>query len=257
MRKNCNFCEKELDSLLPFKCRYCGELFCNDHYLPENHRCSKLPPPRSLIKHPHKPLIEPDVEEIKVPTLETETIQESDVDTEPKAKTKEKMEKQKKPERRKTIKEYLNFLPKIHLSNTAKIFYVALIVFLILHLILMAISSKEIWIIYIIALCIAEIAGLLWLLFKLDRISIHTNLRLWGLKILAGIIFFCGMCLFVLILFSAMIVFIFSPFFVHSDQTMMLLQSLPIYIPALGLTGIGAYLEFKFRRGSGIIVYRG
>ncbi|MBL7169513.1 MAG: hypothetical protein ISS48_00665 [Candidatus Aenigmarchaeota archaeon] len=41
MNNYCAYCGKELEEL-PFKCRYCGEYFCVDHQLPENHACSGL-----------------------------------------------------------------------------------------------------------------------------------------------------------------------------------------------------------------------
>jgi len=36
----CQFCGKE--EFMPFTCRYCGQQFCGEHRLPENHFCSKL-----------------------------------------------------------------------------------------------------------------------------------------------------------------------------------------------------------------------
>jgi len=36
----CAMCGKEVT--LPFKCKYCGQLFCDDHRLPENHSCGGL-----------------------------------------------------------------------------------------------------------------------------------------------------------------------------------------------------------------------
>ncbi|MEM2093124.1 MAG: AN1-type zinc finger domain-containing protein [Candidatus Bathyarchaeia archaeon] len=36
----CRKCGK--DVVLPFKCPYCGEYFCSEHRLPENHDCSQL-----------------------------------------------------------------------------------------------------------------------------------------------------------------------------------------------------------------------
>jgi len=41
MNQYCTYCGKELKGL-PYKCRYCGEYFCVDHQLPENHACSGL-----------------------------------------------------------------------------------------------------------------------------------------------------------------------------------------------------------------------
>ena len=32
---------------MPFKCSYCGQIFCEDHRLPENHMCPNLPKERS------------------------------------------------------------------------------------------------------------------------------------------------------------------------------------------------------------------
>lgn len=36
----CQLCNKEVD--LPFTCSYCGQTFCAEHRLPENHRCPAL-----------------------------------------------------------------------------------------------------------------------------------------------------------------------------------------------------------------------
>lgn len=36
---HCEFCGKEI-GYLPFKCKYCGSIFCKVHRLPENHACS-------------------------------------------------------------------------------------------------------------------------------------------------------------------------------------------------------------------------
>jgi len=33
----CAFCKREV--VLPFKCNYCGQTFCDEHRLPENHLC--------------------------------------------------------------------------------------------------------------------------------------------------------------------------------------------------------------------------
>lgn len=44
----CEYCGKEVD--MPFKCPYCGGLFCADHRLPENHDCPKLHLARRPLK---------------------------------------------------------------------------------------------------------------------------------------------------------------------------------------------------------------
>lgn len=43
----CEACGRVISSL-PFKCRYCGGVFCAHHHLPENHSCPALP----LIRQP-------------------------------------------------------------------------------------------------------------------------------------------------------------------------------------------------------------
>ncbi|TFG01394.1 MAG: hypothetical protein EU542_07015 [Promethearchaeota archaeon] len=35
----CEFCGEEI-GFLPFKCKYCGGIFCKEHRLPENHECT-------------------------------------------------------------------------------------------------------------------------------------------------------------------------------------------------------------------------
>ena len=37
----CHFCKKKLDEF-PFTCKFCGNEFCSDHRLPENHKCIGL-----------------------------------------------------------------------------------------------------------------------------------------------------------------------------------------------------------------------
>ena len=33
----CYFCDEKVS--MPYKCKYCNNLFCDDHRLPENHDC--------------------------------------------------------------------------------------------------------------------------------------------------------------------------------------------------------------------------
>lgn len=36
----CSFCEQHVT--MPYKCKYCGKLFCDEHRLPENHDCAGI-----------------------------------------------------------------------------------------------------------------------------------------------------------------------------------------------------------------------
>ncbi len=38
--ESCYYCGAETD--LPFECNYCKDKFCDEHRLPESHRCVKL-----------------------------------------------------------------------------------------------------------------------------------------------------------------------------------------------------------------------
>ena len=40
LKGSCSNCKKEIS--LPFKCKYCVNLFCEDHRLPENHICEGI-----------------------------------------------------------------------------------------------------------------------------------------------------------------------------------------------------------------------
>ncbi|MEM2987631.1 MAG: AN1-type zinc finger domain-containing protein [Candidatus Bathyarchaeia archaeon] len=44
----CQKCAKE--TVLPFKCPYCGGYFCTEHRLPENHECPKIESARAPVK---------------------------------------------------------------------------------------------------------------------------------------------------------------------------------------------------------------
>lgn len=41
MKSKCSHCHKEIENM-PFTCRRCGEIFCSDHRLPDDHECEVL-----------------------------------------------------------------------------------------------------------------------------------------------------------------------------------------------------------------------
>jgi hypothetical protein len=253
MQKHCKQCERELDSLLPFQCKRCNQYFCEEHRLPEQHNCANIKTSWDSWKKRQRKL--QDIPEERHTTHYTpiQNVQKANYVY---PREDNLMERRYQSYGGKLKNKYRS-LPKLHLSNLAMFFFGALIFFLILHLILMVVTSKELWIIYIVILCVAEVIGLLWLLFKLDRISTHNTLRLWGLRILAGIIAFFGIYILILLWISSMLYSMFYPFYPKMDSTITFLSYLPFLIPGIGLAGIGAYLEFKFKLGSGVIVYRG
>jgi hypothetical protein len=59
---SCDYCGKDID--LPFKCKFCGGIFCSSHRLPEAHECTGLEEykerskgERELIYEPFRPQI--------------------------------------------------------------------------------------------------------------------------------------------------------------------------------------------------------
>ena len=270
-----------------FRCPFCGRYFCKEHLKPKvpsaapfrttdresmmewhkkgGHPCPDYVDMQEIKKRVEKEKIGQAFESLSrtpIPVTKEEKIESPTV-----SYKRESSVKKRKPYR--GTRRGSKRLTKIHkplkiiltrLSTTAKIFYISLIIFIILHVILMYISSRELQILYIIFLCATEIAGLLWLLFKLDRIRIHTTLRLWGLRILAALIAASGISILILLLTVSMnlyFLFLFNPTLNQVDSLVALLSFLPIFIPGIGLLGVGAYLEFKFKRGAGIIVFRG
>ena len=49
----CHFCGKILHEI-PYRCQRCGNIFCSDHHLPENHNCSRHPHPKYCANCGHK-----------------------------------------------------------------------------------------------------------------------------------------------------------------------------------------------------------
>jgi len=58
MPKSCHHCGKEIGDPIPFKCRRCNEIFCIDHFLPENHKCHDLSRKKRVEQEPTKILEE-------------------------------------------------------------------------------------------------------------------------------------------------------------------------------------------------------
>lgn len=40
---NCSFCGRKIEGYSFWRCHYCGEYFCGEHRLPENHNCIGVP----------------------------------------------------------------------------------------------------------------------------------------------------------------------------------------------------------------------
>jgi len=55
MKMSCEFCDKGIDDLNSYFCKYCKRWFCEKHRLPENHKCIGKPknnlPPAGRINY--------------------------------------------------------------------------------------------------------------------------------------------------------------------------------------------------------------
>ena len=38
----CGYCGKKIEGVLPHKCKFCGQIHCHNHLLPESHDCMGL-----------------------------------------------------------------------------------------------------------------------------------------------------------------------------------------------------------------------
>jgi len=143
---------------------------------------------------------------------------------------------------------------RISVPFRVKFFLGSLILYLFLYfMVLPNYENEQLTIFAWIVFYALEISGLYVLLKALDGISIHSTLRLWGMRLLAA--FIMGVALYVgfMYWFSMSIFIAVSPEAAGALSTT--LTNLAFVILVLGLLIIGGYLEFKFMMGSGEIVY--
>ena len=49
----CEYCGRKIESI-PFKCRYCNLIYCEEHRIPEEHMCTSMVKPKSVtLKKTH------------------------------------------------------------------------------------------------------------------------------------------------------------------------------------------------------------
>jgi len=109
--------------------------------------------------------------------------------------------------------------------------------------------------VYLLALITAGFLD--WKIFqKVSRISVHTDARLFGLKLLSGLIAGVGGVLLAVLFFIAFPLFLnpFNPPWSPTDPPVIAVEIF-IGVFALGLILIASFLGFKFMRKSGVIIY--
>jgi len=99
--------------------------------------------------------------------------------------------------------------------------------------------------------------GALYLIYKLfimsSRIQVTSDLRLWGLRILSGVVFLVGL----LLLVGAFMSYAFSAFTPEKLDNPAYTSVFVFFgVFGLGLMLLSSYLMFRFTLKSGVIVYR-
>ena len=134
---------------------------------------------------------------------------------------------------------------------------IPLLIILILVVEFFVLRSLFDYTIYILAAIVAIFLD--WKIFqRVSRIRVHTDARLFGLKLLSGLIAGAGGVLLV-VLFFMVFPFFWNPFNPPWSPTnppvTVIVAEIFIGTFALGLILVGAFLEFKFMRRAGIIIF--
>jgi len=124
MQKHCKKCDKELDYLLPFQCKYCNNYFCEEHRLPENHNCKNVKISWDSWKKRQKKLQNIPEERHSSQRIPIQSTPETDY-VKPRKDNLIERRYQSYGGRQKFRK-----LSTLHLSNLTKVFFGALIIFI-------------------------------------------------------------------------------------------------------------------------------
>jgi len=165
---------------------------------------------------------------------------------------------------------------KTHLPTYFLISLIAMILIGIIHqFFIISIATIDLSFFFYIFELIVVGYIILWLLKKFDRIKVHSDMRLFGLRILSGILSFIGLyLLFMFMIFGFPIIFssptslkqiyslmglggIYSVFSFGEDFRLPLTGVIVFLGIILGLVIIGGYLFFKFKRRTGPFVWFG
>jgi hypothetical protein len=263
MQRQCQTCGKELTSLVPWQCKRCGNYYCGDHRLPEKHNCIASPK-RSSMKDWKKQQekFREHRDEDRIYTPKKSTYHKDNSHRRYKKEPREYHKKRRRP------RQYTLWQTIRYKFRRAKVpFWMYIIILMIVIAIVnifyeVKILSIDITILFYILEIILISIVMFKILIKLDSIYVDSDLRLFGLRILSGLVSFIGFIILFYFVF-------FAPIFSLIDRGMynaVFFGSL-INLPYLGyfiyivvsfsLIIIGAYLFFKFQRRTGQIVWFG
>lgn len=240
----CSYCGAVIEKL-PYRCSYCGGYFCSEHRLPESHGCKGLPS-RNWYAY-QKEIIR---REPPVVSAGTSSSREHVKTISRPSQTPSREYHDEKSYRKAKL---------FRLPRFVKIPLITLLILLIEFFV-----SKDLfnYTIYILAFLVAIFFD--WKIFSLvSRINVDSDARLFGLRILSAVLFLAGAMLsfFWLALVALYPFFYLTPLYGLSERVRSLsipqFTALTIFVTtfSLGLMLVGAFLEFKFMRRAGIIVF--
>jgi len=184
----CETCGEEI-GYLPFKCKYCGGVFCKKHRLPENHDCT--------FELKHTPVVP--IPRRGLSRTVSSSSEKSSIKTPRKIK---KYLKRQEKQKMKTIKDFENYRESQAKGTTyliLLIFVLSLVTFIYpLYLTLSSLSFLNLWIwTFITSFFVSytqDLFGLFFLiiLIILFYVMIKNLERTFGTKFLLKLYFICG-----------------------------------------------------------------
>ncbi|MGB9960245.1 MAG: AN1-type zinc finger domain-containing protein [Candidatus Bathyarchaeales archaeon] len=249
--QKCEHCDKEVD--LPFECKFCGGHYCLEHRLPETHNCPNLPPRTPLGGWQVKKELMPHSANSDGRLISKDNFARQENRAYP-----------YKHENKKS-RLYLHFKTLKQKKFLASFTFWFPMFWATLGFIYMVEANDPVPFYnnvpeplrYAIYLFAVGIGG--WTGYKIfDKLDIHTtsDRGLFGLNILSGVLFIFGIFLMVFGLFYQTGLFSNKPF-EFTPSLARTATSVFIIVFSFALLITSAYLLFKFKRRSGIIVYRG
>ncbi|MBI2970857.1 MAG: hypothetical protein HYY37_00385 [Candidatus Aenigmarchaeota archaeon] len=226
---------------MPFKCKFCGNLFDIEHRLPENHTCEGL----SQWKEKHLK----EFHEGKSSIAYENTLEPKHEDSGYKDSMRNALRCDSKqffkgiPEKfnKQAIRLNIHRLIQKNMNDIGIWLIGLFIIFTAFNQILKYSILESISWIFV---YVAEIIFIYKLIKRVDKIEVNSDLSIWGLKILSFIFILIGVY-----------IFLFGSLALATVYSLYVLGLLGII--ALGFFSIGAFLIFKFKRRSGSIVWVG
>jgi membrane associated rhomboid family serine protease len=226
----CESCGVEI-GYLPFKCKYCGGIFCKKHRLPENHDCT--------FELKHTPVVPIPTRNLSR-TISTSSQKSS---TKPPRKIKKYIKRQEK-QKIKTIRDFEDYGAREAKGTKyliALIFILSLVTFIYpLFLTLSSLSFLNLWLWSLITSFFVsytqDLFGLFFLiiLIILFYVMIKNLERTFGTKFLVRLYFLCG---FMTALFYLLLLVALQPFYSY-------IIVVPIGLASGALLGVICFMIF-------------